>query len=226
VGVAEAQEAQETPATPATPATLALHRLKTAFRWLSDATLLWSLQTGKWLFLGTRNKMNDKELQKELDRRNKLRQLENLEANDSRAQSITVGTAGGGTTEITMRSASGKFLWNTYQPVEVIELIHQLSANVGCHLQLVPRQDFAAWRDWKVSDEELAKARGIQHTPGVGFSPFPKYDAEKYLSNGANLPHPDEQVGRQKIEVKEQENVATKKAVNKRSTKRSRTTTK
>jgi hypothetical protein len=164
--------------------------------------------------------------QKELDRRNKLRQLENLEANDSRAQSITVGTAGGGTTEITMRSASGKFLWNTYQPVEVIELIHQLSANVGCHLQLVPRQDFAAWRDWKVSDEELAKARGIQHTPGVGFSPFPKYDAEKYLSNGANLPHPDEQVGRQKIEVKEQENVATKKAVNKRSTKRSRTTTK
>jgi hypothetical protein len=170
--------------------------------------------------------MNDKELKKELDRRNKLRQLEVLEANDTRAQSITVGTAGGGTTEITMRSASGRFLWNTYQPVEIIELIHQLSANVGCHLQLVPRQDFGAWRDWKVTPEELAHARGVQHMPGVGFSPFPKYDEQEYLNNGANMPHPDEQAGRQKVEHKEQENVATKKAVNKRSTKRSRTSSK
>ena len=53
--------------------------------------------------------MNDKELQKELDRRHKLRQLENLEANDTRAQSLTVGTAGGGSVEITMRSSSGRF---------------------------------------------------------------------------------------------------------------------
>jgi hypothetical protein len=170
--------------------------------------------------------MNDKELQKELDRRQKLRQLENLEANNNRAQSITVGTAGGGTTEITMRSASGKFLWNTYQPVEVIELIHQLSANVGCHLQLIPRQDFAAWRDWKVTPEELAHAQGVQRFPGVGFSPFPKYDDQRYISNGANLPHPDAQAGREKIEHKEQKNVATKKAVNKRTTKRSRSSSK
>ena len=91
--------------------------------------------------------MNEKELQKELDKRHKLRQLETLEANDTRAQSVTVGTAGGGTVEITMRSPSGKFLWNTYQPVEVIELINQLAAGVGCHIQILPRQDFASWRD-------------------------------------------------------------------------------
>ena len=53
----------------------------------------------KLIFLGILSSMNDKELQKELDRRNKLRQLETLEANDSRAQAITVGTAGGGTVE-------------------------------------------------------------------------------------------------------------------------------
>ncbi len=169
--------------------------------------------------------MNDKELQRELDRRHKLRQLETLEANDTRAQSITVGTAGGGTTEITMRSASGKFLWNTYQPVEIIELIHQLSANVGCHLQLVPRKDFASWRDWKVSEEELAHARGNQFLPGVGFPPFVN-DMAPSSQVGANLPHPDEQGGRQKIKVQEKENVATKKAVNKRTTKRTRTPSK
>ena len=170
--------------------------------------------------------MNDKELQKELDRRNKLRQLETLEANDSRAQAITVGTAGGGTVEITMRSASGKFLWNTYQPVEVIELINQLAAGVGCHINILPRQDFASWRDWKVSSEELAHARGVQHFSGVGFSPFAKYHDDDLERIGANMPHPENQAGRQKIEAKEQENVATKKAVNKRTTKRSRSSTK
>jgi len=169
--------------------------------------------------------MNDKEFQKELERRTKLRQLENLEANDTRAQSITVGTAGGGTTEITMRSQSGKFLWNTYQPVEIIELIHQLSANVGCHLQLIPRQDFASWRDWKVTPEELAYARGIQHLPGAGFPPFVN-DLSMHREVGAAIPPPKEQAGRPKIENKEKENVATKKAVNKRSTKRSRSSSK
>ena len=170
--------------------------------------------------------MNDKELQKELDRRHKLRQLETLEANNTRAQSLTVGTAGGGTVEITMRSASGKFLWNIYQPVEVIEFINQLAAGIGCHIHIMPRQDFASWRDWKVTPQELEHARGIQPLQGVGFSPFAKYIAEDYLERGSNLPHPDEQAGKKKIAAKEKENVATKKAVNKRSTKRSRTSTK
>ena len=111
--------------------------LQIAFQWWRVVIQLLLGRAGKLIFLGTLSSMNDKELDKELKRRHKMRQLENLEANNTRAQSITVGTAGGGTTEITMRSASGSFLWNTYQPVEIIELIHQLSANVGCHLQLV-----------------------------------------------------------------------------------------
>jgi|TARA_R110001606_G_scaffold394123_1_gene564735 hypothetical protein len=165
--------------------------------------------------------MNEKELQKELDKRHKLRQLETLEANDTRAQSVTVGTAGGGTVEITMRSPSGKFLWNTYQPVEVIELINQLAAGVGCHIQILPRQDFASWRDWKITPEELEHARGVQPFQGVGHSPHPKMLGREEYTAGM----------KQKVlspikEFQEKENVATKKAVNKRSTKRSRTSSK
>ena len=171
--------------------------------------------------------MNDKELQKELDRRHKLRQLETLEANNTRAQSLTIGTAGGGTVEITMRSSSGRFLWNTYQPVEVVELINQLAAGIGCHIHILPRQDFASWRDWKVSPEELAHARGIQPFQGVGWAPHPKIEVQAFQEVGGKMPHPDEQVGRPAIKVEtEKENVATKKAVNKRSTKRSRATAK
>ena len=165
--------------------------------------------------------MNDKELQKELERHHKLRQLESLKAGDTRAQSITIGNAGGGTVEITMRSASGRFLWNTYQPVEAIELINQLAAGVGCHIHLMPRQDFASWRNWKVSPEELAHTRGQQHLPGIGFPPFPKS-----LGNDAYTAGMENEVLTPKIEAKEKEDVATKKAVNKRTTKRSRASTK
>ena len=163
------------------------------------------------------NKMNEKELQKEIHRLQKLQQIESIKANETRAQSIAIGTSGGGTTEITMRGVNGTFLWNAYQPVEIIELIHQLSANIGCHLHLIPRQDFGSWRDWKVSPEELAHARGIQHLPGVGFPPFVN-DMSDHTQTGR--PIPVEQ------EVQEKENVATKKAVNKRTIKRSRTSTK
>ena len=165
--------------------------------------------------------MTDKELQKELERRQKLRQLEALEANDTRAQSLTVGTAGGGTVEITMRSSSGRFLWNTYQPVEVVEFINQLAAGIGCHIHILPRQDFASWRDWKVTPEELEHARGIQPLQGVGHSPFAKMLGKEEFTAGMQ-----QQVLPVIEKVQEKENVATKKAVNKRSTKRSRTSTK
>ena len=165
--------------------------------------------------------MTEKELQKELDRRHKLRQLETLEANDTRAQSLTVGTAGGGTVEITMRSSAGRFLWNTYQPVEVVEFINQLAAGIGCHIHILPRQDFSSWRNWKVTPEELEHARGIQQFQGVGHSPHPKMlGREEYTAGMA------QQIVAPKEEVQEKENVATKKAVNKRSTKRSRTAAK
>jgi len=163
--------------------------------------------------------MNSRDVQRELNKRQKLRQLEALESNESRAQSIAIGNAGGGQTEITMRSAMGKFLWNVYQPVEVVELINQLAANIGCHIHIKPREDFASWRTWKELSLEQKKHYG-------SFPPFPN----EFLDDGkcgATLPHPEEKIGMEKkLPLKEQENVATKKAVNKRNTKRSRSSSK
>ena len=86
--------------------------------------------------------------------------LENLESNYNRARSVMVGTSFGVTTEIMMRGDGGRHLWCQMQPVEVIELIYQLAANVGCLTQLTPRKDFSSWRDWRVSDAEKKHLNG------------------------------------------------------------------
>lgn len=92
-------------------------------------------------------------------------ELENKENNRNRARSFTVGTAFGGTTEILMRGDGGRHLWCVMQPVEVVELINQLAANVGCNVDLKPRKDFASWRDWRVSEAEKKHLNG--HAPFV-----------------------------------------------------------
>lgn len=107
----------------------------------------------------------------ESDRIKKIRELEakmdleNRESNYNRARSISVGTAFGGTSEIIMRGDGGRHLWCVMQPVEVVELIHQLAANVGCDAKIIPRKDFSSWRDWRVSEAEKNHLNG--HPPFV-----------------------------------------------------------
>jgi hypothetical protein len=156
-----------------------------------------------------------------LTKEQKLMELNRLRAIKCRAQSVTVGTAFGGVTELSLRATDSTFLYCLMQPVEVIELIHQLAANVGCHIHLQPRRDFASWRDWKYTEEELTHYRGVQPLPGVGHAPHVN-DMAPHSQVGANLPPPEQQPG-MKIEtpIKEQEHVvATKKTVNRRNTKR------
>lgn len=81
----------------------------------------------------------------------------------NRARAVTVGTSFGGTVELMMRHNNGSVIWAAFQPVETIELIHQLAAGVGCHLHLTPRRDFATWRDWHVTEEERLHLNG--HPP-------------------------------------------------------------
>ena len=132
--------------------------------------------------------------------RKKLKEIQqkndeaNFSASLNRARSLTVGTCFGGTTEIMMRGNDGAVLWVPMQPVEVIELIHQFAANVGCHLHLTPRRDFAAWRDWKYTEAELAHYRGVQPLPGGGHPPHVN-DMAPHMLVGANLPHPEQQPG-------------------------------
>ena len=92
-------------------------------------------------------------------------EVENVESNFNRARSVTVGTAFGGTTEVSMRGNGDKFLYSIMQPVEVLELIHQLAANIGCHIAVKPRDDFGSWREWRVPESEKKHLQG--HAPFV-----------------------------------------------------------
>ena len=130
-----------------------------------------------------------------------------MQANETRARSVMVGTAFGGTTEISLRLNNGVSVWAILQPVETIELIHQLAANVGCHINLQPREDFSSWRGWVPTKVESL------HPP---FSNHPPH------AIGRNSPQSEEQLGLNvNVPIKEQENVvATKETVKRRSTKR------
>jgi hypothetical protein len=139
----------------------------------------------------------------------------NFESSLNRARSVTVGTAFGGVTEITMRSQEGYVVWAPMQPVEIIELIHQLAANVGCHIHIQPRNDFSSWRDWRVTPEEKNRLNG--------WAPFVN-DMAPHNQVGANLPPPEQQPGLQNAMMARSESneqtVATQKTVGRKRTKR------
>lgn len=105
-------------------------------------------------------------------------EYDNLSSNSNRARSISVGTAFGGTTEIMVRGDGGRHLWLIMQPVEVIELIHQLASNVGCHMAIKPREDFSSWRDWKITEQEKLHYNG--------WAPFVN-DMAPFQQIGANM---------------------------------------
>lgn len=73
----------------------------------------------------------------------------NLTSTSNRARSITVGTCFNGISEIMMRGNNGAVLWCPMQQEEIVELISQLAASVGCNIKLEPRDDFASWRNWR-----------------------------------------------------------------------------
>ena len=153
--------------------------------------------------------MNKKEFEKEFRERQQQQQLKMLDANRNRAQAVSIGMSGSGTTEITMRGDDGTFLWNVYQPVQVIEFIHQLAASIGCHIRVQPRKDFASWREWEeVTEEEKIHLNG-----------FPPFAGQKIGCEKTGL------LPQETNKSMEKNNVATKKAVNKRASKRSRATT-
>lgn len=141
----------------------------------------------------------------------------NFESSLNRARSVTVGTCFGGTTELMMRGNNGSVLWAPMQPVEVIELIHQLAANVGCHIALKPRHDFASWRNWKADATMIA---------GNGWPPFVN-DMAPHQHIGQQLPAPEQQPGLQPaMMVRSESNeqtVATQKTVGRKRAKRAAT---
>jgi hypothetical protein len=128
------------------------------------------------------------------------------QATETRARSVMVGTAFGGSTEISMRLNNGVSVWAILQPVETIELIHQLAANVGCHINIQPRKDFSSWRGWINNDGSGYPEFGNHPPQAIGVNSHPR---EEQPGIHVNVP------------IKEQENVvAIKETVKRRSTKR------
>jgi len=107
--------------------------------------------------------MKPAEVKKKLEELQLRQELENRTGELNRARGVTVGTAFGGTTELSMRASNGTNIWCLMQPAETIELIHQLCANVGCHVALKPRDDFSSWREWRVSEADKKLLNG--HAP-------------------------------------------------------------
>ena len=122
----------------------------------------------------------NKEIKQKLQQIEEQMIADNRVGDLSRARSITVGTSFGGVTEIMMRGNNG-YMWTPMQPVEVVELINQLAANIGCHIALKPKKDFASWRDWRVTEEEKAHLNG--HAPFVN-------DMAPFMQVGINGIHP------------------------------------
>lgn len=153
------------------------------------------------------------QIQLEQDLFNAEQALLGAKSNATRTRSMTVGTAFGGVTEISMRSNSGETFWCLMQPVEVIELIHQLAANVGCRINLQPRNDFSSWRGWNVTEQALLHGNG--HAPVTD-----DFDAGMKVGLSAPTALPETDLN---LEIPNRSNehvVATKKTVNKRNTKR------
>lgn len=153
----------------------------------------------------------DKDLEKKFKEINKSLMVRDKENDLYRARSVTVGTCFGGTVELMMRGHGG-FMWAPMQPVEAVELIHQLAAGIGCHIAIKPRNDFASWREWQLD--------APWNVSGNGWPPFAD-DINPHAKRGAELPPPEQQPGMIKPEYRSTENVmATEKPKNRRSTKR------
>lgn len=171
--------------------------------------------------------MKQKEFKTRLNEIQNRREIEAYESDFNRATAITVGTSFGGTTEVSMRGKSDKFIYCVMQPVEVLELIHQLAANVGCHIAIKPRDDFGSWREWRIPEAEKKHLNGhvpfpndmavFQRLGAIGFNQeqaeatMEEWLSQKeyeYVNGGAQI----------KKETKN-EKVATKKTVNRRSSK-------
>ncbi len=144
-------------------------------------------------------------------------QLNEMKASQSRSQSLSIGSAGNGCSEISMRANNGTYLYCIFQPVEIMEFIHQLSANIGCHIAITPRKDFASWRDWKQEDYMIS---------GNGFPPFCS-DISPHSQNGMSLLSPEKQpgLGVENMALEKEDAVATKKTVKRKAPKRTRKAT-
>lgn len=143
-----------------------------------------------------------------------------------RGRSVSVGTAFGGTCELSIRRNNGEAVFVLLQPSEMIELINQMAASVGCHIAIKPREDFASWRAWKDTYENSGNRR-----ISTNWVPWPEISNQYYAVGREQEPQNQTQqiAEEKKIQTdtaltkegnSNEQTVATQKTVNKRSAKR------
>lgn len=85
-------------------------------------------------------------------------EIESMKSTQTRGRSVLCGTCFNGQVEVTIRADGNKVLWVPLNPGEVSELIHQLSATIGCTATITPRTDVLSWRQWQNTKTEQGVA--------------------------------------------------------------------
>ena len=91
------------------------------------------------------------ETRKKINQLYEENELQSLLDNRNRSRSISIGSAGGGVIEFSMRNEWAN-LYYLANPVEAIEILGELASACGVEIAMRPRNDFASWRSW---DTEL-----------------------------------------------------------------------
>ena len=81
-------------------------------------------------------------------------EIESVKNNLTRGRSVVCGSCFNGMVEVLIRGDGNKFLWVVLSPGETSELIHQLSASIGCTATITPRTDVLSFRNWNQSKQQ------------------------------------------------------------------------
>lgn len=81
-------------------------------------------------------------------------EIDNVKSSLTRGRSLVCGTCFNGMVEVMIRGDGNKILWVPLSPQETGELIHQLTAAIGCTATLVPRGDFLDYRGWQNAKQQ------------------------------------------------------------------------
>ena len=98
-------------------------------------------------------------IRKEIQEIHEQNELAALKSNQSRARSISIGSANGGMVEIILRGELNS-MWYILHPVEAVELLEQLASSCGIEIIKRPKQDFSSWRSWELDQPNSSYWKG------------------------------------------------------------------
>lgn len=113
-------------------------------------------------------------------------EYKSIKQNESRARSITVGTAFGGIVEINLRADIGT-VYAQMQPTEAIEFIEQLAAGVGVEIAMRPKRNFASWRGWEEVTEQKVSIDNLYWKGAAAWQIGPRRDASRAMEAEENV---------------------------------------